>query len=70
MPTRHEGGGGQAFRLGEQDDCQDRADQGEGSADAEGRGVALVEGAVDRAGGERDHQLNMRSNTGSVNFLL
>ena len=58
MPARHDGGVGHPSRLGEQDHRQDRADQGEGGADAEGRGVALVEDAVDGAGGKRDHQLN------------
>ena len=71
MPARHDGGVGHPSRFGEQDHRQDRADQGEGGADAEGRGVALVEDAVDGAGGERDHQLNtIKEQYGISNLLV
>ena len=58
MAARHDGGVvGHASRLWEKDERQDRADEGEDGADAQGRGVSFVEGAVDRACAERDHQL-------------
>ena len=54
----HDGGVGHASRLWEKDERQDRANEGEDAADAQGRGVPFVEGAVDGACAERDHQLN------------
>lgn len=70
VPARHDGNVGRASRLGEHDDSQDCTDQGKDGSDAEGRGVALVEGTIDRAGGKRNHQLSTSSNTGSANKLL
>lgn len=57
MAARHDGGVGHASRIWENDERQDGADEGEAGGDAEGRGVSLVEGAVDGACAESDHQL-------------
>jgi hypothetical protein len=63
VAASHDGCARHATRLGQQDDRQDSADECEGASHAEGRGVALVEGAVNGAGEERDHQLMKEEQT-------
>lgn len=58
MPAGHNSSIGHASCLWKQEERESRADEGEGAGEAKGRRVALVEGAVDWAGGERDYQLS------------
>ena len=58
MPTAHDGWVGDASCLGEQDEREDSADEGECATDAECGRIILPEGFVDWTGGERDDELN------------
>jgi hypothetical protein len=58
VPTTHDGGVGRASCLGEQDEREDSADEGEGAADAECGRVVLSEDTVDWTRAERDDELN------------